>query len=76
MSLATGKFRELAEHNDFFAQHGIRVRITGEKSLLRDDVQKAMIEVEELTADNKNCTLNVCMAYGGLEEISHAINTT
>ena len=76
MSLATGKFRELAEHNEFFAQHGIRVRIVGERQMLRDDVQKVMAEVEDLTADNKNCTLNVCMAYGGLEEISHAINST
>jgi ditrans,polycis-polyprenyl diphosphate synthase len=42
--------------------------------MLTPEVQAAMREVEELTSANSRCVLNVCLAYGGLEEMSNAIN--
>jgi undecaprenyl diphosphate synthase len=74
MGLAKGKFREMAENGEFFSTNGIRVRITGETDMLPPEVNTAMQEIEELTKTHTNCTLNVCLAYGGLEEICNSVN--
>jgi undecaprenyl diphosphate synthase len=34
-----------------------------------------MQELMQATCNNSKCTLNICMSYGGIEEILHAINS-
>ena len=51
---------------------GIRVVFSGRKSPLREDVLAAMDDITEKTKDNKNGILNICLNYGGQEEIVDA----
>ena len=53
--------KELAELN----QHGIRMRFTGDRSLLSPVLQEQMREAELITANNAQLTLNVVVNYGG-----------
>ena len=48
---------------------GIKVVISGRKTNLRDDVVNAINSIEEKTKDNKEGILNICLNYGGQEEI-------
>lgn len=48
---------------------GIKVIISGRKEPLRKDVLEAIKNIEEKTKDNKNGILNICLNYGGQEEI-------
>ena len=50
-------------------KRGIKVVISGRKTNLRDDVVKAINSIEEKTKDNKEGILNICLNYGGQEEI-------
>ena len=56
------EFNKLKEKN-------IRVLFSGRRSPLPDDVLKAMDSISEETKDNKEGTLNICINYGGQEEI-------
>ena len=50
-------------------KRGIKVVISGRKTNLRDDVVNAINSIEEKTKDNKEGILNICLNYGGQEEI-------
>ena len=52
---------------------GIRVTFSGRKEPLREDVLKSMESIKELTKNNTKGTLNICLNYGGQEEIVDAI---
>lgn len=51
---------------------GVRVRFIGEIDRFPDEVSSRMYKVMELTRDNSDYLLNLCMAYGGREEIVSA----
>lgn len=48
---------------------GIKVIVSGRKEPLRNDVLDAIKNIEEKTQNNKNGVLNICLNYGGQEEI-------
>ncbi len=48
---------------------GIKVVVSGRKDNLREDVLKAIKDIEEKTKDNNVGILNICFNYGGQEEI-------
>ena len=50
-------------------KNDIKVVFSGRKANLRDDVIKAMNDIEDRTKDNKAGILNICLNYGGQEEI-------
>ncbi len=52
---------------------GIKVVFSGRKENLREDVLKAMDKIVSETKDNTTGILNVCLNYGGQEEIVDAI---
>lgn len=54
---------------DKINKKGIKVIISGRKEPLRIDVIEAIKNIEEKTKDNKNGILNICLNYGGQEEI-------
>jgi len=60
--------KELAELN----QHGIRMRFTGDRSLLSPLLQQQMREAELLTANNEQLILNVVVNYGGKWDLVNA----
>lgn len=53
-------------------KEGIKVVFSGRRHPLRDDVLEAMDDITENTKDNKNGILNICLNYGGQEEIVDA----
>ena len=52
---------------------GIKVVFSGRRVNLREDVLNAMNKIVEETKDNTKGTLNICLNYGGQEEIVDAI---
>ena len=58
----------------FFNEENIKVVFSGTKENLRSDVIKAMEEMTEKTKNNTLGTLNICLNYGGRQEIIDAIN--
>jgi len=54
---------------DKISKKGIKVVISGRKEPLRKDVIEAIKNIEEKTKDNKAGILNICLNYGGQEEI-------
>ena len=55
-----------------FVKNGIRVTISGRKTNLRDDILKAVEEIEDKTKYGTVGTLNICFNYGGQAEIEDA----
>lgn len=53
-------------------KEGIKVIFSGRRHPLRDDVLDAMDEITERTKNNENGILNICLNYGGQEEIVDA----
>ncbi len=72
MSLFERSFRDVGDDKRVH-EHGIRVRVLGQRELLPDEVQKAIAYAEERTAKYTNYGFNVCVAYGGREEILNGI---
>lgn len=54
---------------DKIDKRGIKVVISGRKEPLRKDVLEAIHNIEEKTKENKEGILNICLNYGGQEEI-------
>ena len=53
-------------------EEGVRVIFSGRREGLRSDVLDAMEDITKKTSKNNSCTLNVCLNYGGQEEIIDA----
>lgn len=53
-------------------ENGIKVIFSGTKEGLRQDVINSIENIERQTQDNKGAILNVCLNYGGQEEIIRA----
>lgn len=51
---------------------GIKVLFSGRRNPLREDVLEAMDNITKRTQNNKNGILNICLNYGGQEEIVDA----
>ena len=53
-------------------KNGIKVIFSGRKEPLREDVLEAMNDIVKKTQNNQNGILNICLNYGGQEEIIDA----
>lgn len=51
---------------------GVKIVFSGRRESLRKDVLAAMDNIVERTKDNTACILNICINYGGQEEIVDA----
>ena len=72
MALFEKSFREVGD-DERVHKNKIRLRILGQRDLLPDGVQKAIAYAEEKTREYKNYSFNICVAYGGREEILDAL---
>ena len=54
-------------------ENKVKVRAIGRLHLLPESLQKAIKELMEATKDYDGYTLNICLAYGGREEIIDGI---
>ncbi len=69
MDLLIKKFKSTSAK---FKKNGIKVVISGRRDNLRNDVLKALDELEESTGDGTNGIFNICLNYGGQAEIEDA----
>jgi undecaprenyl diphosphate synthase len=53
-------------------QNNVRVRIIGERQSLDPEIERLLVEAEELTKDNNGLTLVVAFNYGARQEIARA----
>lgn len=72
MGLMEQEFNDMLHDGRMFEKQ-IRVRVIGQTELLPERIQKLIRQVEEATQDHQNFTLNICIAYGGREEIFEAV---
>ena len=76
MDLAEAKLESLSEDNGFVMTHRIRVKICGDKSLLRPSLQKVIAHVESKTAEHERGVFNILLAYSSKRELTQAIERT
>jgi tritrans,polycis-undecaprenyl-diphosphate synthase [geranylgeranyl-diphosphate specific] len=57
-------------------QKDIKIRMIGDTSYLSEKMLRTFQELEQKTAKNEKLCLNVAVAYGGRQEIAHALSKT
>jgi tritrans,polycis-undecaprenyl-diphosphate synthase [geranylgeranyl-diphosphate specific] len=72
MGMFVKNFRALGD-DERVHQHGIRIRVLGQKDLLPAEVQDAIAYAEGRTKGYDAYSFNIAVGYGGREEIVHAI---
>ena len=60
---------EISKTND------MRVRVIGDRSGLKDDIVKAIEDLEEKSKNNKGLNFQVALNYGGRDEITRAVRS-
>lgn len=64
----------LVDKRESFLKSNMRVIVIGDRSRLPLDLQKEIVECENLTKNNDGLVVNVALNYGGRAEIIGAIN--
>ncbi|MBR1670311.1 MAG: isoprenyl transferase [Butyrivibrio sp.] len=54
-------------------KNNVRCRVIGDRSRLSDDIQKAILELEDATRDNTGLTFTIAINYGSRDEIRRAV---
>lgn len=67
-------FEKLIDYKNLFQENNIKLQISGDLSALPDSVQKSMNHLLEQTSQHTGLILNLCMNYGGRDEIIRAIH--
>jgi undecaprenyl diphosphate synthase len=57
---------------DYLDSVGTRIVVSGDLSRIRERTRKVCLEAIERTKDNQNWVINVCLNYGGRDEIVRA----
>ncbi len=65
-------FREIKSMKDSLLKYDYKFHHSGDKSLLPDDLNQIIDEMEEKTKDCKKGTVNIAIAYGGRNDIVNA----
>ncbi|KAI9673230.1 MAG: cis-prenyltransferase [Caeruleum heppii] len=76
MDMAKVKLSQLAQHGDLLDRYGARIRILGQRELVKPDVLEAIDQAVEMTSRNGKAILNVCFPYTSRDEITTAIRET
>ena len=61
-----------AKEIDYLDSVGARLQISGDLSRIRPQTRKVCLEAYERTKDNDNIVVNVCLNYGGRDDIVRA----
>lgn len=68
LNLVEEYLKRMTESEDFH-QKKVRIKFIGKLSLLPDNMQKLIKEIEDSTRNYDNFFLNIALAYGGRQEI-------
>lgn len=71
-----GMFHNFVQDDlDDYNQKGIKIMHSGDKSRLPQDLQDAIVSAENKTKNNTKMIVNICLNYGGRDDILHAVNS-
>ncbi|CAB3382563.1 Hypothetical predicted protein [Cloeon dipterum] len=73
MDLARQKFKKLLEEKEKLREHGVRICVIGNLSLVPADLQELIKEAMEATQSHDKAFLNVAFAYTAKEEMANVI---
>ncbi|XP_057332249.1 dehydrodolichyl diphosphate synthase complex subunit DHDDS [Microplitis mediator] len=73
MTLAENKFQKLLDEREKLMEHGVRICVIGNLTLIPENVRKLMDEAVLITKDNSKALLNVAFAYTSRDEIVETI---
>ncbi|PKS12213.1 hypothetical protein jhhlp_001512 [Lomentospora prolificans] len=76
MEMAKVKLEQLARHGDILDRYGARVRVLGQRSLIRPDVMEVVDRAVNMTKNNNLVSLNICFPYTSREEMTTAMRST
>lgn len=65
-------YEYLQQAEERFAGKNVRLKVIGDRSILRQDIQTAIKHAEQITAKNTGIILNMAINYGGQNEITRA----
>jgi undecaprenyl diphosphate synthase len=65
--------KAISNHFKHLHKNKIRVRVIGQREKLPKSLQKEITNIEELTKNNKEMTVNFALSYGGRAEIITAV---
>lgn len=68
-----GRFFDMIIKSKEIKSNKVRVKVLGRTHLLPSSLQKKIAKAEETTRNYKGYQLNICMAYGGRQEIVDAV---
>ncbi len=54
-------------------KNNVRCRVIGERSALSEDIQKAIADLEDATAENTGLTFTIAINYGSRDEITRSV---
>ncbi|MCJ1230320.1 cis-prenyltransferase [Toensbergia leucococca] len=76
MAMAKLKLLQLAQHGELLHRYGARIRVLGQREMVKPDVLEAIDNAVSLTSGNGDAVLNVCFPYTSRAEITSAIRDT
>lgn len=60
MEMAKVKLLQLAQHGELLQRYGAKIRILGQRDLVRQDVSECMDKAVEMTKDNQEYAVRLC----------------
>jgi undecaprenyl diphosphate synthase len=64
----------LEQYSNQLIEDGVRIKFLGNLSVFNQGLQDLMADIESKTSVNIKLTLQVCLNYGGRDEIVYAVN--
>jgi undecaprenyl diphosphate synthase len=64
----------LEQYSNQLIEDGVRIKFLGNLSVFNQELQDLMADIESKTSVNIKLTLQVCLNYGGRDEIVYAVN--
>ncbi|KAL8971704.1 MAG: hypothetical protein Q9197_003136 [Variospora fuerteventurae] len=76
MDMAKVKLAQLLQHGDLLDRYGVRIRVLGQRELIKPDLLADIDRAAKMTSRNGDAILNVCFPYTSHDEITTAIRNT
>jgi undecaprenyl diphosphate synthase len=64
----------LEQYSNQLIEDGVRIKFLGNLSVFNQELQDLIANIESKTSNNTKLTLQVCLNYGGRDEIVYAVN--
>ncbi|KAF0642733.1 hypothetical protein FPSE5266_08773 [Fusarium pseudograminearum] len=76
MELAKTKLEQLTKYGHILDRYGARVRVLGQREMIREDVLQVVDKAVARTRHNNKAVLNICFPYTSRAEITTAVKST